>query len=451
MKNSVKEYDFFPFEDEKDKSKSSKEDAKLEHNSTDEAATLDDDNDMKIASSLSHGEGIGDEDEFSEGKGEPRPRHKDFAISLEKELKVIPDYRGPSRFKKSRHRVGVFAKIMFGIIIVTLSIGLAMGILFAVQDVMGMGKEHGTYVVEIKPNSGLTQVADALEDQGVINSAFLFKAYYKLTKMDVTFQYGSYSLKSGMSYSMILDELEKYSTVKEEVEVQITEGMTIYQIANTLEEKRVCLADEFTKVVNETMFNYKFINEISENPLRFHKMEGYLFPDTYKFFVGDNPVSVVEKLLSNYQKRTSDIMLAGLPGSGISEEEVIILASIIQLEASVAEMPNVASVYMNRFNNPGEYAKLQADPTRDYANELKVQMGAIDQAIIDAYNTYEGTGLPPGAICNPGIEAIKAILNPADTDYFYFCNNLKTGEYYYAQTLEEHNKNVKKAGLRVNN
>lgn len=454
----MKENKFPPFDYDKDGEES--ELAEKEKKLSDTASyrfTLaedEEDGDMKIAEPPAAAEAVeaaeATEENTTESIAEAKQPRRDFSVSLDKELKTIPDYRGPSRFQRGRHRVGVFAKIMFGLIIVILSVGLALAILFAAQDVMGMGKEQGTYVIEIKQNSGLAQVAQTLEEQGVINSAFLFKAYYKFTKADVAFQYGSYSLNSGMSYGTILDELEKYSTVKEEVKVQITEGMTLFQIANELENKKVCPADEFIKAVNETSFDYPFIKSISANSLRFHKMEGYLFPDTYNFFVGDNPVNVAKKFFNNYQKRTSEIMTAGLAKSGLTEEEAIILASIVQLEAGVKEMPNVASVYMNRFNNPGEYARLQADPTRNYANELKIQMGKIDQEIIDAYNTYEGLGLPPGPICNPGIDAINAILNPADTEYFYFCNNLKTGEYFYAQTLEEHNKNVKKAGLRVN-
>ena len=114
-------------------------------------------------------------------------------------------------------------------------------------------------------------------------------------------------------------------------------------------------------------------------------------------------------------------------------------------------MANVASVYSNRLKNKGVYPNLQADPTRGYAEELKKQMDVIDQKVLDAYNTYEGTGLPPGPICNPGLDAIQATLYTAETEYFYFCTNLdsslETRKYYYAKTLEEHEKNLRKAGL----
>ena len=133
----------------------------------------------------------------------------------------------------------------------------------------------------------------------------------------------------------------------------------------------------------------------------------------------------------------------------MTEEDTIRLASIIQEEAGkTSEMEKVSSVYHNRLDSPGVYPLLQADPTRVYARELKEQMAAeVNQEILDAYDTYKSGGLPPGAICNPGEDAIKAALNPADTDYYFFCSNLKTGKFYYAKTYEEHQVNLRKAGL----
>ena len=134
----------------------------------------------------------------------------------------------------------------------------------------------------------------------------------------------------------------------------------------------------------------------------------------------------------------------------MSLHELLTLASIIQAEApNVEEMARVSSVYHNRLNNSSVFPKLQADPTRDYANEIILEnLGDRLSSIALEYNTYESDSLPPGPINNPGIDAILAALAPADTPYYYFCTNLQTGEFYYAETLEEHNQNVYKAGLR---
>ena len=134
---------------------------------------------------------------------------------------------------------------------------------------------------------------------------------------------------------------------------------------------------------------------------------------------------------------------------GFTQEDLIRLASIVQREAGKSgESEKVASVYHNRLNNPGTYPLLQACPTRVYVRELKEQMGDnIDQDILDAYDTYESGGLPAGPICNPGMTAIKAVLWPDETEYFFFCSNLDTGKFYYAVTYEEHLVNLRKAGL----
>ena len=106
-------------------------------------------------------------------------------------------------------------------------------------------------------------------------------------------------------------------------------------------------------------------------------------------------------------------------------------------------MKNISSVFHNRLNNPDKFPKLESDPTRIYAEDvIHVKADITDETIENAYNTYQSAGLPPGAICNPGLEAINATLYPDDTEYFYFCANVNTGKVYYATTLEEHEANL---------
>ena len=130
-------------------------------------------------------------------------------------------------------------------------------------------------------------------------------------------------------------------------------------------------------------------------------------------------------------------------------EEVLTLASIVQAEAAnTKDMKNVASVFYNRLNNPNEYPLLQSDPTTNYVEEVIIPYSQVQTEKINiAYDTYKGAGLTPGPICNPGLDAINAVLYPAETDYYYFCSNLETGEFFYAETLEEHEQNLVTAGL----
>lgn len=391
----------------------------------------------------------------SDGEEPPRRPRRDFHLRLDGELKRIPDYTRPSWHSsraRARRRMTAFAKVMLALIILGLSVFLSLIIIFTAQEVFGLGKPSREIVVDIPQNAGVAQIAEILEERGVVRSALIFKGYFKVLDPESNFQYGSYSLNSNMSFESIVSELSKYSSTRDEVKVSFPEGFTLYQMARRLEENKVCKADEFLRAINTYDFDYEFEQEISNNSLKFHKLEGFAFPDTYFFFVDDNPVNVAKKLLQNFNNRVDETLRARMKELGYTLEETIIIASIVQREAGRSdEMARVASVYANRLKNPGTYPNLQADPTRGYAEELAKQMDRVDQRVLDAYNTYEGTGLPPGAICNPGLDAIKATLYPEETDYFYFCTNLDSPlderEFFYAKTLEEHEENLRKARL----
>lgn len=378
-------------------------------------------------------------------------RLKDFQLDLGKKLEEIPEYtlhEDAGKIRKKR-RKSAFARVMVGIIIVGISALLSMVIIFGAQDAFGFGKADRAIAFEVPQDATVADVAELLEEKGVVNSAFLFRIYYKLNDPEGSFHYGTYTLNSNMSYSMIITELFKYGASREEVSVTFPEGFTLYQMANRLEEKGVCSADDFIAAADNTeSFGYAFEEDLTDDPMKYHRLEGFLFPDTYFFYKNDSPANVIKKMLDNYETKVEPYKVR-MQELGMTEEDAIRLASIIQEEAGkTSEMEKVSSVYHNRLDNPGVYPLLQADPTRVYARELKEQMGTeVNQEILDAYDTYKSGGLPPGAICNPGEDAIKAALYPVDTDYYFFCSNLKTGKFYYAKTYEEHQVNLRKAGL----
>lgn len=376
-------------------------------------------------------------------------RNKEFHLNVEHKIKGIPDYHPEARIK-TKTSMSVFAKIMFAIVIVGVSVILSLVIIFAAQDAFGIKKEDRPIVIDVPENAGVAAIAEILEEKEVIHSAFFFKVYYKVSKIEGNLNFGSYELNSNMSYGAIIDELQKYSKNKEEVSIMFPEGATIYEMAKLLQQNEVCKASEFINVLNTTDFGFAFEEKIPNHSKRYHSLEGYVFPNTYRFFKNDNPVSVAKKMLVEFDDiLTEEDLETEIQKTGYTLDEFMTIASIVQSEAKTKEeMRKVASVYFNRLKNKETFSQLQADPTRDYANEIKSQMDIIDQSILDAYNTYEGLGLPPGPICNPGLEAIEATLTPEETPYYYFCTDTKTGEFYYAETLEEHNKNVRKAGLR---
>ena len=199
---------------------------------------------------------------------------------------------------------------------------------------------------------------------------------------------------------------------------------------------------------NTAEFDYSFMKEVGGDPLKFYKMEGYLFPDKYEFYKNDKPENVAKKFFDNFQKKVSPYF-DQMKEKGMTLEETITLASIIQSEAATeAQMPGISSVFHNRLNNPQAYPHLETDPTIKYVEEvIKPNIGTANQAMYDAYNTKVCIGLPVGPISNPGIKAIEAALNPESTNYYFFVHNVETGECLYASTYAQHQANCRKLGI----
>ena len=175
-------------------------------------------------------------------------------------------------------------------------------------------------------------------------------------------------------------------------------------------------------------------------------MEGYCFPDTYTFNEESDPADVCRKIYMNFNLKITEEDYARIEELGSTLDEIITLASMIQAEAASPDvMADVSSVFWNRLKYPDQFGggKLQSDPTTRYVQRvIKQNIELENQQIYDAYDTYVCTGLPAGAICNPGMDAIHAALYPSETNYFYFYANIDTGVTYFAETLEEHEANI---------
>ena len=226
------------------------------------------------------------------------------------------------------------------------------------------------------------------------------------------------------------------ATEKTQVRVTIPEGYSFMQIANLLESKGVCTAKDFYDVCQS--YSPKSFS-IPSSSDRCFKMEGYLFPDTYDFYTGDSPRSVLIKMLNNFHAKVGDI-----------DDDTLILASMIEKEARSSEhMRLVSSVFHNRLRTGGDYKYLNCDPTREYVNNYITGNPLVaDQSKYAAlYNTCnKRVGLPAGPICCPGLKAIDAARNPADTNYYYFFYG-KDNTNHYSETLEEHNCQMAEIGV----
>lgn len=241
------------------------------------------------------------------------------------------------------------------------------------------------------------------------------------------------------------------------VTVTFPEGYTIVQIAAKLEQSKVCSAQAFLEACKKPVAGI----DIDNADKKVFLLEGYIFPDTYEFYLESDAQSVVDRFIENYKSKITDDMKTRAKSMGYTMDQIITLASVIQKEcdADIAECANVSSVFHNRLKDPASFPKLESDVTTFYISQnLKDVLGYRDDVALDGqndevkkymelYSTYYCSGLPVGAICNPGMKAINAALHPADTNYVFFLTDESGEHFYYASTIEEHNANGVKAGL----
>ena len=353
--------------------------------------------------------------------------------------------------KKKKKKKGVSPKkvIFYTALVISLSILFAVLIMLAANDIFAFSKTNMDIQIEIPKNASTKQIAAILKKNEIINYPLLFRFISKSSDTDGKYNYGLYTLNPSMSYEQLMDELQKDAPKKDVVSVTIKEGMTIREIAAELEKQGICKATDFINTVNRVTFGYSFENYVVTNePLKYFKMEGYVFPDTYDFFLEESAESVCKKILKNFNSKITNEHWGRMKEMGLSLEETLTLASLIQAESGQSQqMRKVSSVFWNRLDNPSDFPNLQSDVTIQYVEEnIKPFDKTKNQNMYDAYNTYKCTGLPVAPICNPGLEAIEAALYPEDTKYFYFLTD-KSGNFYYARTLKEHNQNRKKAGV----
>ena len=379
----------------------------------------------------------------------PQNSEKKPVRSRPRRKKPAPRKKKSSKQKNSRFNGSIFGGIILTCIILTVSVVLSLTAISVATEYYGIGKSENDVIFKIPEGADNDKIADLLYENGIIKNKTLFKLALKIEKPQTIFP-GDITLKPSMGYAAVIEELATMRERMETVTITFTEGMNLLDVANLLEKNKVCKADDFLFEFNKDQ-GFDFEKDLGVSKDAFYKMEGYFFPETYNFYVNDTAYNVTKLVRTQFQSTMNADLMRQVKESKFSLNQIITLASIVQMEAgSEAEMPKVASVFVNRMNDQTTYPNLQSDTTTKYIDNV-IKKKAIDQSSVDfytsVYDTYTCRGLPASPICNPGLAAIKAVLNPAKTDYYYFCNNLTTGETFFARTLEEHNANLKKAGL----
>jgi UPF0755 protein len=290
---------------------------------------------------------------------------------------------------------------------------------------------------EVTPGESIGEVVKRLEEQGVIHGSFPFKFFLKFTSSDTTFQAGSFSLKSGMSFTQLAAALSRAAA--QEVEVTIPEGYTAKQIGEAVRQALPNIDDASwnAAVGPDSPLKGKegWKGRIPEGK----GLEGFLFPDTYRFRADADALTVAETMLVNFDRRFAQVDASKLPKEAGTEYSVIVLASIVEREVrSPEDMQKVADIFLKRLRDG---MPLQADSTVNYVINGKTASITTEDSKIDSpYNTYRYPGLPPGPISNPGLTAIQAVFAPEKNDFYYFLTDPE-GKVYYARTYAEHLEN----------
>ena len=287
--------------------------------------------------------------------------------------------------------------------------------------------------ITIPAGAAFHEVVDTLRDRGIVLRPRLFRAYARLKGLDREVRAGNYAFPQPSPWSRILRDLTEGRVLTEDL--TIPEGFTLAQIAPRLAS--ITGMDPDSVLAEITAESAE-----EEWGVPGPGLEGYLFPDTYRFAPGVPLREVLATLVGRYHQVWTPERIALRESQGLSERELMTLASIVQSEARVqTEMPTISSVYHNRLD---QNHLLQADPTVLYAlggNRARLLFAAMDSVADHPYNTYTHVGLPPGPIGSPGLAAIDATLSPANTDYFYFVAH-PDGSHVFSITLAEHNRAV---------
>lgn len=352
-------------------------------------------------------------------------------------------------------------KLVWITMVVLIAIVLSQFLLVGINDLMAISREKNPtkVTIHIPADPTMDDVANTLYHSNVIKQPGFFKLYAKFTSSEEDFRQGDFEIETDKDYEAIINFLQSNVNRTDIVKVQITEGMNLLEIANTLHEKEV-ISDiqEFLDLCNSDYFDsdFTFLKDITNASDRYYKLEGYLFPDTYDFYVGEAPKSVISKFLNNYDNKIvlhkekyfgnskKSTLAEEAAETGYSMDEILTIASIIQAEAaSRDDMYVISSILHNRLKYGAEYgvSKLNCDCTVYYPYRKQADVPeSIRSTFNSTYDTNDFDGLPAGPICNPGSEAIKAAINPSETEYLYFCHDkAENGSTpYYSVTNEEH-------------
>ena len=348
-------------------------------------------------------------------------------------------------------KTGCLGGLMYFTFVVCLSVLLACFAWMAATDVLALNKDPIESTITLpaeifeereetlENDDGTTEtvtvsyadmdfVADTLKDAGIIEYKWLFKVFCLFSNATTKVDPGTYTLTTNLDYRALVTNMQTASGSMATTTVTFPEGFTMQEIFERLEENNIASVEDLYDAAAEYSYNYSFLEWAT--PGEASRLEGYLFPDTYEFYQGEQASNAINRFLLNFHGKLTADMYAQAENLGITLHQAVIVASMIESEAANdSERATIASVIYNRINAG---MPLQIDATVMYAlGEHKEYLTEEDLQVDSPYNTYLHTGLPAGPISNPGLASINAALNPADSSYLYYALNTETGEHEF--------------------
>jgi UPF0755 protein len=290
-------------------------------------------------------------------------------------------------------------------------------------------------VVTIKPGMSSDDISQLLVRKGIIGNEYYFRFLVRMKGLGNSLRAGEYDFTPGLTTGQVLDTLASGENVR--TEITIPEGYTIDQIAKLLDKTHVLSGKKF-KELAKNYAPYDYMKSDRKDII--YRAEGFAFPDTYEIDGGMTEAQLLKNMVQQFNKEFTPAMRARAASMGLSIRDTIILASLVEKEAKLSkDRPVIAGVFLNRLKIG---MPLQSCATIQYIlGYPKPELSDKDTQIPSPYNTYLHNGLPPGPIANPGLASIKAVLNPAHTDYLYFVAD-KYGAHHFSKTYAEHLKMV---------
>ncbi len=369
----------------------------------------------------------------SSGQPERRPRSSDRTRTSHS--RSSPDR--PSHSGRKKKRTPVSFALIYVVFVIGVSALLACFGWVAANDVLALNKPEKTATITITEEDSFGDVADMLKENDLIEYKSLFSLFATFTGGRDNVVPGTFTLNTDMDYRALLTGMSANSATKATISVTIPEGYTVDQIFELLSERGVASVEDLQDMAANHDYAFSFLQDIDLGD--YHRLEGYLYPDTYEFTTPENPLYVINKMLVQFDAQVTDDMRQEIFNSGRTIHEVMTVASLIEKETDGSDRANIASVIYNRLNNPnasaGTNGYLQIDATLTYINGGNVPTDA-DRSIDSPYNTYLYPGLPPGPIANPGLESIQAAMNPASTSYYYYALG-DDGNHQFFRTYSE--------------